>query len=147
MRRQRESQFIAGEVVALIAICLWATCATGQDATGQTALGADRFDRLTMGRTLFYGAGGAAYGVERYLPGRRVEWSFLDGRCKSGVWYPSGTNICFVYEDSVSEQCWQSEMTPDGLSARFVGDDDTLELYEARQSEERMYCMGPDVGA
>lgn len=108
---------------------------------------ADAFERYVTGKTLLYSDAGRDYGAERYLPGRLVEWSFLDGRCKSGVWYPSGTNICFVYEDSVSEQCWQFEMTPDGLSARFVGDDDTLELYEARQSEERMYCMGPDVGA
>ncbi len=48
-------------------------------------MGADEFVRYTRGKTLFFGNDGEPYGVERYLDGRRVIWSFLDGDCKNGT--------------------------------------------------------------
>lgn len=105
------------------------------------------FEAYTTGKTLYFSEGGQAYGAERYLPNRKVEWSFLDGRCKSGAWYAEGRAICFVYEDRPDPQCWEFEQTGRGLKATFLGDGQTTELYEAQQSDEPMYCMGPDVGA
>ena len=40
-------------------------------------MSAEAFENYTKGKTLFYGNGGEAYGVERYLDDRRVVWSFL----------------------------------------------------------------------
>lgn len=109
-------------------------------------LGAEEFDRYTRGKTLFYGFGGTAYGVERYLPDRRVIWSFLDGRCQEGSWYEEAGQICFVYEDRSDPQCWSFLLTPEGLSARFQNDPEATELYEAEDIGEEMLCLGPEVG-
>lgn len=129
-------------------ICLAVLSAT--PATG-APMGAEAFESYTQGKTLYFSEGGEAYGAERYLSGRKVEWSFLDGKCKSGEWYPDNGAICFVYEDRPDPQCWEFEKTDRGLRATFLGGGDegtqSTELYEASQSDKPMYCMGPDVGA
>lgn len=117
-------------------------------AAGQAAdpLSAEEFDQYTRGKTLFYGFDGTAYGVERYLPNRRVIWSFLDGRCQEGSWYEEAGQICFIYEDRSAPQCWSFTVGPDGLSARFQNDPEATELYESGDIDEEMLCLGPEVG-
>ena len=73
--------------------------------TAKTLDGAE-FDAYTRGKTLVYQRLGVQYGAEQYLSNRRVVWSFLDGECKEGYWYPQGQEICFVYEDRPEPQCW-----------------------------------------
>lgn len=109
-------------------------------------MSADAFEAYTTGKTLYFSEGSEAYGAERYLPGRKVEWSFLDGRCKTGEWYPQDQAICFVYEDRNEPQCWEFEATEKGLRATFLGETQSTELYEAQTADEPMYCIGPDVG-
>ncbi len=108
-------------------------------------MSAEAFDRYTEGRTLFYGQNGQMYGVERYLPGRRVIWSFLDGRCKDGHWYEEAGQICFVYEDEPRPQCWTFSQGPSGLVAEF-SDGRSAALYEAEDIGEEMVCLGPEIG-
>ena len=115
-------------------------------AAAQSTLSAEAFDSYTRGKTLFYGAEGSAYGVERYLEGRRVVWSFLDGKCKEGVWYEEAGRICFLYEDSADPQCWTFREAAGGLVAKFEGEDVSTELYEARDMGEEMLCYGPEIG-
>ncbi|WP_171207731.1 MULTISPECIES: hypothetical protein [unclassified Ruegeria] len=117
-----------------------------QAAAAQSPLSADEFDAYTQGKTLFYGFEGQIYGVERYLPNRRVIWSFLDGQCKEGIWYEQQGQICFVYEDRSDPQCWVFTETGRGLLAQFEGDPQATELYEAEDIGEEMVCLGPDVG-
>ena len=112
----------------------------------EAPMSADAFDRYTRGKTLFYGFGGSAYGVERYLENRRVIWSFLDGDCKNGVWYEDAGQICFLYEDRPEPQCWTFTQGPTGLIARFENDPEAAELYEAEDLGEDMLCHGPEVG-
>ncbi|MCV6586096.1 MAG: hypothetical protein OIF47_11225 [Marinibacterium sp.] len=131
----------------LVAIALAAAPLAGAlPATADTPLSADAFDAYTHGKTLFYGADGALYGVECYLPNRRVVWSFLDGRCQDGIWYPQGDEICFVYEDVPGPQCWTFHKGPSGLRAYFESQPPATELYEAQDVGEDMLCLGPDVG-
>ena len=125
----------------LIPLCLIAL-----PLQADTPLGAEAFDQYTQGRTLFYGNDGVAYGVERYLEGRRVIWSFLDGNCREGVWYEQDGQICFVYEDRLDPQCWTFRLGPNGLSAQFQDDPQSTQLYEAEDLGEEMLCYGPDVG-
>ncbi len=120
--------------------------ASAQAATAQTALSAAEFDEYTRGKTLFYGFQGQVYGVERYLPGRRVIWSFLDGDCKEGVWYEQNQQICFVYEDRPDPQCWLFTRSGGRLIAQFEGDPLETELYEADDRGEEMVCYGPEIG-
>lgn len=107
---------------------------------------AEQFDTYTLGKTLFYGRNGSAYGVELYLENRRVRWSFLDGQCKDGIWYEDNGLICFVYEDNPDPQCWSFELGAGGLIARFENNPETTELYEAQDTDEEMICLGPKIG-
>lgn len=117
-----------------------------QSVAAQTPLSGPEFDSYTQGKTLFYGFEGQVYGVERYLPNRRVIWSFLDGNCKEGVWYQRDEQICFVYEDRLDPQCWVFTQSGGGLVAQFEGKPEATELYEAEELGEEMVCYGPEVG-
>lgn len=109
-------------------------------------LNASEFEAYVTGKTLYFGQDGQAYGVEEYLDDRRVRWSFLDGKCKDGVWYEDQGMICFVYEDNPSPQCWSFFREGSGLRAIFENDPAATTLYEAHQDDEPMMCLGPDVG-
>lgn len=104
------------------------------------------FDAYTKGKTLFYGQNGEAYGAEMYLDNRRVKWSFLDGECKEGYWYEQQDQICFVYDDNPTPQCWAFFEDGGRLMARFENIPGATELYEAADIGEEMICLGPDVG-
>lgn len=109
---------------------------------------AEEFDAYTLGRTLSYAFNGTSYGIEEYLPNRRVRWAFSEDVCQEGVWYQRDQNICFLYEDStMDEQCWRFYETEGGLRAVFQGPDGpSTELYEVQQSDGPLSCMGPGVG-
>ncbi|MGH1367536.1 MAG: hypothetical protein ACRBCL_02895 [Maritimibacter sp.] len=115
-------------------------------AQAQERLTAQEFEDYVTGKTLMYGFSGQAYGGEDYLENRRVRWSFLDGRCKSGHWYPEDGNICFVYEDNDSPQCWSFYVRGNGLVAQFENNPEYQELYEVGEADEPLLCYGPDVG-
>ncbi len=117
-----------------------------QALLAQSPMSGSEFDSYTRGKTLFYGFNGQIYGVERYLPNRRVIWSFLDGNCKEGVWYERADQICFIYEDRLDPQCWVFTRSGEGLIAQFEGDPAATELYEADEIGEKMVCLGPEVG-
>lgn len=112
----------------------------------QDLMTAEEFDAYTRGKTLFYGQNGQAYGAEVYHENRRVEWSFLDGECKTGEWYEAQGLICFVYDDNPDPQCWSFIKGTGGLIARFENNPTTTELYEAQDIGEEMLCLGPKVG-
>ncbi len=115
-------------------------------AHAQTPLDAQAFETYTQGRTLTFSANGAPYGAEQYGRDRQVRWSFLDGECLEGRWYPQGEQICFVYEDMAGPRCWTFYRDAGGLSARFADDPDGSVLYETAASEEPLVCPGPKVG-
>ena len=111
-------------------------------------MGAEEFDAYTQGRTLSYAIQGQPYGIEEYLPGRRVRWSFVGDECQEGIWYERAGNICFVYENApTNEQCWSFYPTDNGMRAVFQGEGGpSTELYEVQQTEGPLTCMGPGVG-
>ena len=119
---------------------------TALPALSAEPMSAADFERYVTGKTLYFGQSGQAYGVEEYLPDRRVRWSFLDGKCKDGYWYEEASQICFVYEDNPAPQCWSFFKEGTGLHAVFENDPNSTVLYEANQNDEPMICMGPDVG-
>ncbi|MCB2117458.1 MAG: hypothetical protein KDE00_14480 [Rhodobacteraceae bacterium] len=104
------------------------------------------FEAATVGRTLFYNSGGVGYGVEQYLPGRKVVWAFLGDDCRKGEWYEDNGFICFIYEDEPDPQCWTFWKGETGLIAKFKDDPFGLPLVAVQQSPEPMACLGPDVG-
>jgi hypothetical protein len=122
------------------------TCLTALPAMAAEPMSATDFENYVTGKTLYFGLNGDAYGVEEYLPDRQVRWSFLDGKCKEGVWFEDAGQICFVYEDNPEPQCWSFFKEGSGLRAVFENDPGNTVLYEAQQNQEPMICYGPDVG-
>ena len=131
-------------MTSLRSIAVLASLAT--PALAQSPMSGAEFEAYTEGRTLYFDSAGGEYGVEEYLPGRRVRWSFLDGRCLDGIWYEADGMICFVYEEYDDPQCWTFFRQGQGLRALFENDPASTQLYEARQTEEPMLCYGPDIG-
>ncbi len=107
---------------------------------------AEEFERIVTGKTFSYASGGTAYGAEEYLDNRRVRWTFLDGECFDGSWYPQGEQICFVYDNIPDPQCWYFFDLGGQLSARFVGQSETTNLFETAVQDEPLYCLGPKIG-
>lgn len=131
---------------SLRATALATVVASAAFAAEPVPMDGQAFDAYTRGKTLFYGQNGQAYGAEVYMDNQRVRWSFLDGQCKEGYWYESQDQICFVYEDNPTPQCWAFFEDGGGLIARFENVPGATELYEASDIGEEMICLGPDVG-
>ena len=106
----------------------------------------EAFEAYVAGKTLSYSSGIGPYGAEEYLENRRVRWSYLDGECQEGSWYSNGDQICFVYEAIDGPQCWQFYFRSGRLMARFENNPMATELYETRQMDEPLMCLGPKVG-
>lgn len=122
-----------------------ALCLLAQAAVAETPMTGEEFDAYATGKTVTFAFEGEVYGVEQYLPNRRVRWAFIDDTCRIGYWYTDGPEICFVYEDDGEPQCWIFSLDTGRLTARFTGESGTL-LTELSQSEEPLQCTGPDVG-
>jgi hypothetical protein len=103
------------------------------------------FDAYVTGKIIIYAENGLPYGVEEYLPGNRVRWAFTDSACQDGIWFARDEQICFDYGEANGAQCWQFFLDGDGLRAEFRGAGG-LEIFEAWQTTEPMFCPGPDVG-
>lgn len=126
---------------ATLALCLLATT-----ATADPLLTAEEFDALTLGRTMTWAEYGQIYGVEQYLPGRRVRWTELGDDCKLGHWYADGPAICFLYEDNPTPACWEISLSGNGMRALDTEDPPGSEPVVIEDTSEVMPCFGPEVG-
>lgn len=144
----RPSRSLAGAAALAAALALASPAAALEGSTPMTG---EEFEVYVTGHTLTFAVYGMPYGIEQYLPGRRVLWSFLgvagQEECREGVWFESGTQICFVYEIEPDRQhCWTFHDTGSGLVAEFE-DGGISELVEVARTTEPMYCPGPHLGA
>ena len=128
--------------------CLFAlACLTAAPLAAEVQLNAESFERYTTGRTLSFSFDGVPFGIEQYLPGRRVLWAFLGNECQEGVWYEREGMICFIYDTNPDEQCWHFYRGEAGLRATFVGPDGPgTELYEVERSTKPLTCEAPGLG-
>ncbi|KMW56513.1 hypothetical protein AIOL_001467 [Candidatus Rhodobacter oscarellae] len=116
-------------------------------APANAGMSAEEFEAYVTGQTLTYAESGVTYGIEEYLPNRRVRWSFIGDECQEGYWYEASGEICFVYEHNPdTPQCWIFTQEAGRLTARFMGASDGRELYAAERSSEPLRCLGPEVG-
>ncbi len=130
-------------LAALVALC---ALPLATPARAQTPLTADQFERYVEGKTLYFGLFGQPYGAERYRSDRRVEWSFLDGKCKEGHWFEMDGQICYDYDDGQPPQCWTFFMEEDKLRAIFENDPSAPIFYETYREDAPLMCHGPEVG-
>jgi len=126
---------------SLLALCLFTTT-----ATADPLLTAEEFDALTLGRTMTWAEYGQVYGVEQYLPGRRVRWTELGDDCKLGHWYADGPAICFLYEDNPTPACWEISLSGSGLRALDTEDPPGSEPVQIEDTSAELPCFGPEVG-
>lgn len=110
------------------------------------ALNAEAFDRLTLGQTMTWADFDTVYGVEQYLPNRRVRWTFSGDSCMEGYWYPQGETICFQYEGSDQPFCWVMVHTATGLTAADTDDGPDAIPVVIAATTEPLACFGPDLG-
>ena len=115
-------------------------------AAADRPLTAEAFERHTTGKTLSYASPMGPFGAEDYLPDRRVRWSYLDGECIDGSWYPEGDQICFVYDGLSAPQCWSFYLRGGRLMAMFENDPSSTTLYETAEMSEPLLCLGPKIG-
>lgn len=106
------------------------------------------FEAYVEGKTLYYSDFSGPYGIEQYLPNRRVVWSFVGDECQEGKWYPNEAgHICFVYERPDTEpKCWSFWKEDDALHLRFENIELGTRIHETGRDTTPLPCM-PDVGA
>ncbi len=115
-------------------------------ARAEAPLSAEAFDAYVTGFTITYQQEDLVFGIEEYLPDRRVRWSVAPGHCLYGIWYPDGEDICFVYEDNPNPHCWTFRMRGGRLAAEMDGAMPGSDLVETDRSTTPLPCPGPDVG-
>lgn len=125
----------------LLALLLFATPALAQDPVT-----AEEFDVLTQGRSMTWSEFGAVYGVEQYLPDRRVRWAPVGVDCKLGHWYQDGPAICFKYEDDIEPDCWIIAQDGLGFSARYTTNPPEADPVVVAETPDPPACFGPKVG-
>ena len=110
-------------------------------ALAQDAMTAEEFDAYVTGKTItFRTALNPEFGVERYLPGRRVMWSTFDGTCMYGIWFESKGDICFRYDGDPEHKCWEIYDEPAGLRGVYTTHPNTTVIYEVPERQDPLIC-------
>ena len=130
----------------VLALLLAASPAFAAPAFADEPLNADQFDALTLGRTMTWSEFGAVYGIEEYLPNRRVRWSAVGDDCKLGHWYAEAGAICFRYEDDPEPDCWIVTQSGTDLFARYLTNPPEIDPVKVQDAPAPMSCPGPEVG-
>lgn len=148
MRILSEPARAATLTAALFAACSGLGPIDARAQGGGMPMSGAEFEAYTEGRTLSFSSHGTPYGIEQYLPGRRVRWAFIGDTCQEGIWFERDETICFVYDyNPTEEQCWIFTRSGNGLRGVFEGPDGPgTELYEVQQSDRPLTCSNLDVG-
>lgn len=110
-------------------------------AQAQDRMDAEAFEAYVNDRTISFRTDlNPLFGVERYLPGRRVIWSTFDGTCHYGVWFESKGDICFRYEGDPEHKCWAIYDTPQGMLGVFTTHPGTTVIYELPERDDPLIC-------
>ena len=120
----------------LLILLALATPAAADDRMNAAEFESYVTDRTITFRTDFI----ELFGVERYLPGRRVIWSTFDGQCLYGVWFESKGDICFRYEGDPEHKCWAIYDTPQGMRGEFTTRPNTTVIYELPERDDPLIC-------
>lgn len=126
-------------------IALWMSL-VGTAAFAEAPLTAEAFNTLSEGRIMTWAEFGRVYGVEQYLPDRRVRWTVTGDDCKTGHWYADGPLICFIYEDLPDPVCWEMTQSTTGLHARHSAVSPEADPVVIEDTSKPFACLGPEVG-
>jgi hypothetical protein len=110
-------------------------------AIAQDAMNATEFDDYVTGKTITFRTElNPEFGIERYLPGRRVMWSTFNGICQYGVWFESKGDICFRYEGDPEHKCWEIYGEADGLRGVYTTNPNTTVIFEVPDRQDPLIC-------
>lgn len=115
-------------------------------ALAETPLTAEEFEAHVTGKTITYQQYTNVFGIEEYLPGRKVRWSTSPDECLYGSWFAEADKICFVYEYSPTPICWTFWLKDGALVALSENGIAGEELHEVDASDQGLPCPGPDIG-
>jgi hypothetical protein len=115
-------------------------------AAAETPITPEQFEAHVTGKTVTYGQANSLFGIEEYLPDRRVRWSTAPDRCLYGSWYPKDDDICFVYEYDPTPACWTFWLRNGALVALSTNGVPGEELHEMAADDRPLPCPGPEVG-
>lgn len=116
-------------------------------AQADDPVSAEEFDALTLGRSMTWSEFGSVYGIEQYLPGRRVRWAAVGEDCTAGHWYADGPAICFKYENDIEPDCWIITRTPGGFDAHYAANPPGTAPVTVAETPDPPACPGPEIGA
>lgn len=114
--------------------------------------GAD-FESYATGKNMEIGfVGAGAYGIEHYLPNRRVLWHREgDEECQTGVWYEQKwqglPSICFVYKHNPEHQCWLLYNEGDSIRTYNLKHPTPQMEYTLAVTSDPMPCYSPFLGS
>ena len=121
-------------------------CLLTAPASADTPITAEAFEAHVTGKTITYQQFDYIFGIEEYLPDRKVRWSVAPNECQYGSWYPQDDYICFVYEYDPTPSCWTFWLKDGALVALSDSAAPGEELYEVAADNTPLPCPGPDVG-
>lgn len=131
---------------ALAGLAAGLTLLLSSAALAEPPITADEFEAHVTGKTVTYQQQDYIFGIEEYLPDRKVRWSVAPDECQYGTWYPQGENICFVYEYDPTPACWTFWLRGGALVALSENALPGNELHEVDAGTQPLPCPGPDVG-
>ena len=112
-------------------------------ARAEEPMTAAEFEAYVEGRIMSFGTtSNPSYGVEQYLPNRRVLWSTGNGECTNGVWYESKGDICFRYDGDPEAKCWAIYRDGEGIRAEFTTRPNTTVIFEIEDYTVPLTCDG-----
>lgn len=123
-----------------------ALCLAALPARAETPLTGPEFDADVTGKTVTYDYGDGLFGTEEYLPDRKVRWAFDGDTCIYGTWYQAADQICFVYDNDPTPQCWLYFLEGGAIRGRYMGPGGGWEILESARTTQPLACAGPDVG-
>lgn len=119
-------------------------------AQTETPMTGDQFERYTLDRTYLFNQTGSNtyYGIELYLPDRRVVWAEFSDQCEDGTWFENDRGeICFLYpSNNGEERCWLIYKTGDQLRLEYMTDGSGAD-YQMTLTTDSVPCLGDYVGA
>jgi hypothetical protein len=115
-------------------------------AAAETPISVQEFEAHVTGKTVTYRQFDSLFGIEEYLPGRKVRWSTAPDQCQYGTWYPEGDDICFVYEYDPTPACWTFWLRDGALVALSTHGLPGEELHEVQATDQPLPCPGPEIG-
>lgn len=132
-------------------IPLMALVATPAAAEGP--ISAEDYMRRVAGGTFTIRAPGEEpYGIEAYLPDRRVSWGYFEtGLCTDGKWEEVQPGVmCYTYEGDPEASCWHYYIEPDGFFAQSVDERGKVQndiLYLIEETDLTLPCVSDFLGS